>query len=178
MGTSLELQSLVSSAQAGDKESFRVLYSMLSPRVFRFIRPRAKSREDALDVLQETFIDFWKGLSRFSYQGDTSLDAFLYRIANRKLGRIFRSWKRDVSLESLEDVVDFREEGNSKELVTDVALALQSLKSIDREILTLRYMEGHSFSEISMLLGQNENMLKVRNHRAISRLKQKLHYEQ
>jgi RNA polymerase sigma-70 factor (ECF subfamily) len=175
MEHSVELQSLVLSAQAGDEESFRVLFSMLSPRVFRFIRPRAKNREDALDVLQETFVDFWKGLPSFSYQGDTSLDAFLYRIASRKLGRIFRSWKRDVSLESLEDVEDTSIGENSTKI--DVLNALQSLRSADKEILILRHIEGHSFAEIAVLLESNENALKVRHHRAISRLKNTLRYE-
>lgn len=177
METTLELQSLVSSAQAGDEESFRVLYSMLSPRVFRFIRPRAKSREDALDVLQETFIDFWKSLPRFSYQGDTSLDAFLYRIASRKLSRVFRLWKRDVSLESLGDVIEVADHESDQGSVIDVARALMSLKGPDQEILVLRHIEGQSFSNIATLLGQTENALKVRHHRAISRLKQTLHYE-
>lgn len=175
METTLELQSLVSKAQAGDEESFKVLFSMLSPRVFRFIRPRAKNREDALDVLQETFIDFWKGLSSFSYQGDTSLDAFLYTIASRKLNRIFRSWKRDVSLESLEDVEDQNVEQDSTKI--DVLNALKHLKSTDREILILRHIEGHPFSKISEILGNTENTLKVRHHRAILRLKQILRYE-
>lgn len=175
MKTPLELQSLVSTAQAGDEESFRVLFSMLSPRVFRFIRPRAKNREDALDVLQETFVDFWKGLSSFSYQGDSSLDAFLYRIASRKLNRIFRSWKRDVSLESLEDVED--SSGWSNSIKIDLLQALRSLKSTDQEILVLRHIEGHSFSDIATILGNNENTLKVRHHRAISKLRQKLRYE-
>ncbi|MEK7227985.1 MAG: RNA polymerase sigma factor [Patescibacteria group bacterium] len=177
METTLELQSLVSSAQAGDEESFRVLYSMLSPRVFRFIRPRAKSREDALDVLQETFIDFWKGMSRFSYQGDSSLDAFLYRIASRKLSRVFRLWKREVSLESLGDVADVEGQESDHGAVLDVVKALQSLKSVDKEILILRHIEGQSFSNIATLLGHTENALKVRHHRALSRLKQTLHYE-
>ncbi len=175
METTLELQSLVSSAQAGDEESFRVLFSMLSPRVFRFIRPRAKSREDALDVLQETFIDFWKGISSFSYKGDASLDAFLYTIASRKLNRIFRSWKKDISLESLEDIEGSNDEQSS--LKIDVLKALNLLKSKDKEILILRHLEGHSFSEISDLLRETENTLKVRHHRAILRLKQILHYE-
>ncbi len=175
METTLELQSLVSKAQAGDEESFRVLFSMLSPRVFRFIRPRAKNREDALDVLQETFVDFWKGMSSFSYKGDTSLDAFLYTIASRKLNRIFRSWKRDISLESLEDVESSTGEQDSTKI--DVLNALKSLKSKDKEVLILRHIEGYSFSEIAFFLEESENTLKVRHHRAILRLKKILRYE-
>jgi len=178
MEPSLELQSIVASAQAGDMESFHVLYSMLSPRVFRFIRPRARNRADALDVLQETFIDFWKGLPAFSYQGDTSLDAFLYRIASRKLSRAFRFWKQHVSLDTLDDVVyEDEHEGIDKGAMLDIVSALSTLKATDREILTLRHMEGRSFSDIAQLLGHSENTLKVRHHRAITRLRETLHYD-
>ena len=178
MELSTELQILISAARAGDKESFRVLYSMLSPRVFRFIRPRARSREDALDVLQETFIDFWKGLPRFSYQDDRALDAFLYRIASRKLNRIFRRLRGFISLESLDDIVVEQEATDTNyQQVIDVARAIAQLSLSDRELLTLRHVEGRSFSDIAQLLGQSENTLKVRHHRAIDRLRRKLQYE-
>ncbi len=175
MGTPLEPQSLIKSILAGDGESFRLLYGTLSPRVFRFIRPRARSREDALDVLQETFIDFWKGLPNFVYVGDASLYAYLYRIASRKLSRSYLL-ERHVSLESMEDFI-FEGEETEVGVAQDVMAALSLLKGSDRDILTLRHFEGLSFSEISQLLEENENTLKVRHHRAIARLRQKLNYE-
>lgn len=177
MEPSTELQSLISSAKAGDRESFRVLYSMLSPRVFRFVRPRARNREDALDVLQETFIDFWKGLPQFSYQNDRALDAFLYRVASRKLNRLFRRLKDVVSLESFDDLVVEQETGIDQHIAIDIRAAIKKLSPLDREILALRSMEGRSFSDIAQLLGQSENTLKVRHHRAIDRLRKTLQYE-
>lgn len=171
-----ELQSLFASAQAGDREAFRVLYGILAPRVFRFVRPRAKSRADALDVLQDVFIDFWKGLPRFTYQGDAALNALFYRIASRKLSRTFLLWGRTVSLETLDDIV-IEESSTNREDALDVARAMQGLSAKDQEILTLRYVEGKPFSDISQLLEQSENALKVRCHRAIGRLRNKLHYE-
>lgn len=167
------MQGLVSAAKGGDPEAFHMLYSALSPRLFRFIRPRARNREEALDVLQETFIDFWKGLSSFAYQSDTALNAFLYRIATRKIGRIFRLWRVHSTLESIEDaVVDASPAPEGAAL--DVASALAEMKSTDREILSLRHIEGMSFAEISQLLGESKNALKVRHHRAIARIRIKL----
>lgn len=179
MEPSKELQQLVFSAQAGERESFRVLYGMLSPRVFRFIRPRARNRDDALDVLQETFIDFWKGLPTFSYEGDTALDAFLYRIASRKLNRITRRLRGDISLESFRDLVVEQQTANDiQQNAIDIAIAMRRMSSLDREILILRHMEGRSFSDISQLLGHSENTLKVRHHRAINRLRNIVQYDQ
>lgn len=171
MEPSSQLQTLFSSAKAGDKEAFRVLYGMLSPRVFRFIRPRARSRADALDALQETFIDFWKGLPGFSYQGDASLDALLYRIASRKVARTYRWWRMHRSLESMDDIGAIEGATAMREDVIDALAGLRMLGARDQEILVLRHMEGRSFADISQLLGESENTLKVRHHRAIARLR-------
>lgn len=174
MQTNTEVQNMVSIAQTGDKEAFRVLYNTLSPRVFRFIRPRARNREDALDVMQETFIDFWKNLSSFVYQDDKALDAFLYRIASRKLGRLFRIFHFTASLELIDDII-IDESVENPEINIDVSKALAILKSRDREIVVLRDIEGRSFAEISEILGDSENTLKVRHHRALLRLRKNNH---
>ena len=175
METPSQVQSILISAQKGDEESFRVLYGMLSPRVFRFIRPRARDRDDALDVLQETFIDFWKYLPTFIYQGDSALDAFLYRIASRKIGKLFRLWRPHISLESVEDVI-VDASATLQGTHIDVAFVLAGLKVRDRELIVLRHLEGRSFSDISQLLGESENAIKVRHHRAITRLRKKTNY--
>lgn len=173
-----DLQSLFLSAQAGDRDAFRVLYGMLAPQVFRFVRPRARSRDEALDVLQEVFIDFWKGLPQFRYEGDRALTALLYRIAIRRLFRFFRQWRREESLELVEDsIVDESASPSTRTATHDVLSALARLSMADRALVTLRAIEGRPFAEISQLLGQSENALKVRYHRALKRLKGKLSYE-
>lgn len=171
-----DLKYLISSAQSGDEDTFRVLYGIFSPRVFKFIRPRARNRADALDILQETFIDFWKSLPKFSYQGDKEMEAFLYRIATRKLSKSFRFWKRFINLESVEDVaVDASVAIPGQAL--DVAYILATLKDKDREIIVLRDLEQRSFLEISQILRESENAVKVRHHRALVKIRKKVAYE-
>jgi RNA polymerase sigma-70 factor (ECF subfamily) len=173
-----DLQSLFLSAQAGDREAFRVLYLKLSPLVFRFIRPRARSREEALDVLQEVFIEFWKGLAGFRYESDRALMALLYRIAIRRLFRFFRQWKSESSLEQFEDVLpDESSSVEGRSDMHDVARALAKVSMSDRAIITLRAVEGRPFAEISQLLQQSENALKVRYHRALIRLRKKFTHD-
>lgn len=172
----MELQSLIISAKKGDRETFRVFYNLLSPRIFRFIRPRARNREDALDVLQETFIDFWKGLEKFTYQNDKALEAFLLLIATRKLSKNFRFWKRYIPLDEVEDIV--ADETTPEDRATlEVTFALAKLNTKDRELIVLRDIEGRSFAEISEILGVSENALKVRHHRALIKIKEKASHE-
>jgi RNA polymerase sigma-70 factor (ECF subfamily) len=165
-----EIRALVAASQAGDREAFHALYDTLSPRLFRFVRARARNRDEALDALQETFIDFWKGLGSFTYQGDAALYAFLYRIATRKIGRTFRLWRVHVHLESVQDVIP-TDPAFPEGAAIDAARALAKLKPRDREIISLRHIEGLAFAEISQLLGESENTLKVRHHRAMTRIR-------
>lgn len=166
-----QLQALFIEAQRGEEDSFRALYTLLAPQVFRFIRPRARSREEALDVLQETFVDFWKGLPRFRYENDRALLSLLYRIAIRKLFRFFRLWRAHSSLDEIDDVADEGGDTHAHGDVLHVTRALAELSMSDRAIITLRAIEGRPFAEISQLLGQSENALKVRYHRALTRLR-------
>lgn len=172
----MELQSLIEKAQKGDKEAFRVLYNLLSPKIFRFIRPRARNREDALDALQETFIDFWKALEKFTYQNDKAFEAFLLVVATRKLSKEFRFWKRYMLLESVEDIVT--DETTPEDRTTlEVSFALSKLKTKDRELIVLRDIEGRSFAEISKIFCVSENALKVRHHRALNKIREKIGHE-
>lgn len=176
METYPELQSLILSAQKGDQDTFRVLYGLLSPRIFKFIRPRVSNRDDALDALQETFIDFWRGLPKFAYAGDKALEAFLFRIASRKLSRGFRFWGKNVSLESVEDIL-IDESTAPEGTILDATYALAVLSAKDREVIVFRDLEDKSFPEIAQILGVSENALKVRHHRAIAKLRKKIGHE-
>ena len=175
MGDSQTLKTVLEGAKAGDSDSFRTAYMLLSSKVFRFIRPRMRNRDEALDILQETFVDFWRGLPRFVYQSDAATDAYLYRIADRKIKRSRRWWSRFISIEdySADDMFIDQSEPNREDII-DVTRALHVLGEADRQILVLRHIQGYSFSEISQFLGANENTLKVRHHRAMRRLRHKL----
>jgi RNA polymerase sigma factor (sigma-70 family) len=61
------------------------------------------------------------------------------------------------------------------QLARDIAAVLDELAEIDRLILTARYFEGEtSFAEIGGRVGLSENAVRVRHHRLIRRLSEKL----
>jgi RNA polymerase sigma-70 factor, ECF subfamily len=183
----MSLESLITESKHGSTDAFRLLYEQLADKVFRFVRARSHSRDDALDILQDVFVDFWKSLrqSQFQYSTDAQVYAFLYTIASRKLSRYyrFRFFQRQVvSLDVVEDILptvgisgDINgEDQSAKQDVLDLANALPRLRANDREIIQLRYFAGLPFAEIADLLGESENTLKVRHHRALERLHHEL----
>lgn len=162
----------VQRAKEGDMEAFREIYEEYIGYVFLFVRSRVSTREDALDITQDTFIDFWKGLKKFQFEENTSkLRNFLLTIASRKISRFYRFRKKTVSFEDLENVLH---EENYAQVIDSIMVEslLKRLTSKDREVIELRYFAGMPFTQIAEALGKSESAIKVRHHRAIQKLQE------
>jgi RNA polymerase sigma-70 factor (ECF subfamily) len=175
----MPIEVLITESTAGNSDSFHALYGVLADRVFMFARGRTRTREDASDVLQETFIDFWDGLHSFRFRSEPELYAYLYTIARRKIARKYGRAGAQLVSATLEDIEDFIPAETSPEErveVFDVRNAIGRLGRKYREILELRYFSGLSFGEIAENTGISENALKVRHHRAVDQLKKMMNY--
>src|SRR5215208_326802 len=69
---------LAAQAAAGDDHAFEQLVARYEGRIFR-LACRLTSETDAPDVLQETFLQVYRGLRTF--RGESRLSTWLYRIA-------------------------------------------------------------------------------------------------
>jgi len=83
---------LVVRAQAGEREALDRLFSLAAGRVLFFIRMRLRpplsAQVDALDVLQETYLEAHCAFPRFEYQGPGSFSRWLCRIASHVLSAL------------------------------------------------------------------------------------------
>lgn len=159
----------------GSTNAFRLLYEATKDEVFRFIRYRVGGRDDALDILQDSYYDLWSALQKkqFAYTSDAEFRGFLFTILKRRIARFYRFRKLTLSLDDL-DVSDLEEEsGESSHIIR----SLEMLSPEDQEVMRLRYFEGLSFKEIAGLLNKEENTIKVRHHRSLDKLRQILDYE-
>jgi len=176
------LEDLIGEAAKGNPDSFEALYERLSAKTFLFIRARTRTREDALDVLQETFVEFWKSLGRFHFVSEPALYAFLYTLASRRISRQYRKrfWQMEQQREEqFDDVEDILTDEDAEEMRADaryMLLKLTSLPKQDEEVLRLRYIAGLPFRDIAALTGESENTLKVRHHRALLKLRELYRY--
>ncbi len=172
-----------SSATADGSEAadFDRLYRDHVDRVYRFAQRVCGQAEDAKDLVQETFLNAYRGLKQF--RGDAQLSTWLYTIATRACLRMRRKRKgapeRELSLEefipSSED--EFRLQVPTDGLSPEEALAnkqlrralhqaIQKLPPKYRLVLILRDMEGLSAKEVGSIMGLNERAVKSRLHRA------------
>ena len=137
--------------------------------------------EDARDVVQETYLRAYRGLSRF--RGDAQFTTWLYRItancANTHLGRRLRHRHDELTEES--QVVDDRPEidpqhrAENEALRGRLRLAIEQLPPRLRAVVVLRDVYDLPHEAIAEELGITESAAKVRLHRARRRLREALY---
>lgn len=166
-GTQLHI--LVKEARNGSEEAFREIFELLSDRLFLYTLSHTKSREDALDIVQETFVELWVGLSKFSYRSDEEFYGFTFTILKRKLFRYYKRAKYNTA-----PIEDYEMDASYEMEKEDYRYLLKQISSLAekyQELLRLRYWSGMTFGEISSVLGISESAAKVRHHRAIQKLR-------
>lgn len=165
------LKKKIKKAQAGDVAAFKAIFDELSSRLFAYALSRTKSRDDALDIVQDSFIDLWRTLPAFEYKHDEAFYGFVFIILKRKIYR-FRQTRRDTV--SIDDV-EIRDEPDFKEDWRYLKKNIDILSPQYQTLLHLRYWKELPFKEIAQTLNIKEGTAKVWHHRALQKLKGNVH---
>ncbi len=154
---------------------FRALYEGTRPQIIAYALRRTSSRDDAADIVAETFEIAWRRLDDVP-AGKAGL-LWLYVTARYVLanhGRRLR--RRDEITARLADElrgVSIRVEASDEERLVMRSL-LGSLQPDERELLMLAGWEGLSAAEIGRVLGCSPTAARIRLHRARARLKSEM----
>ena len=141
--------------------------------VFRLARVLARSRDEAEDALQQTFLAAWQHIG--SFRGDASVRTWLLTIARHAVfARRSKLSREPVDPTPIDDLgvragwggPSPEDEALSGERAALFAAAFGRLDADAREILTLRELEGLSGEETATLLGLSLPAMKSRLHRA------------
>lgn len=171
-----DLKDLVILFNHGDPGAFEYLYQKLSPELFDYIKKMIGSREEAEDVLAETFIKLW--ILRDSFENIQNINAFLHVTGkNACLDRI-RHWKmehrkRDVIIDSvMKNYEDTAEEQEMREILLNrVYNEMEKLPGKSRDVLKLSYIDDLKNTEIATRLGTNEKTIRNQKASALKRLR-------
>ncbi len=165
-----KLERLIQESQKGNKDAFQEIFEILNNRLFLYVLSHTKNRDDSLDITQDTFIEIWNSLEKFSYYSDETFYGFVFTILKRK---IFANRKKtkDIPLENevLESIDGGYELNNEDYRYLSKHIELLAKKYQD--ILRLRYWSDLTFKEISCVLNIKETTAKVWHHRAVQKLK-------
>jgi RNA polymerase sigma-70 factor (ECF subfamily) len=162
-------------------DHFDRLYRDHVDLMYRFANRLCGETEAAKDLVQETFLNAYRGFKDF--RGDAQVSTWLYTIASRACLRMRRKRKgapeRELSLDEFIPTQDgeFRlqipmegltpeEALQNKELRQALDAAINKLPKKYKMVLVLRDMEGLSAKEVGSIMGLNERAVKSRLHRA------------
>ncbi len=171
-------QELVERAKNGDRAALAQLVNKYSDRIYNLALRILRRKEDAEDVLQETFLTVIEKLDKFD--GRSSFFTWIYRIATN--AALMRLRKKKVVFQELNDDPDFQESIESRvfvdwsqdpsinvfdeEVKQKLNEAINKLSDIYRSVFVLRDIEGLSIKETSEILGITEENVKIRLRRA------------
>ena len=160
------------------EHDFLAAYDEYADALFRHCSIRVRDKDAAHDLVQETFTKSWDYLAKGKKVDH--LRAFLYCVANNLIVDQSRK-KKSASLDSMMEDDGFEaadEDAKNPAEIGDSRYAMSLLATLDevyRSVITLRFVEGLSPKEIAHTLGISENVVSVRIHRGIERLKSLVH---
>lgn len=163
----------------GDYDAFETLVSKYEGRIYRHLRKLVGDNHLAEDLLQETFLNAYKGLAGFS--GTSAFSTWLFRIATNNALMFLRK-NRPEKVEYDDNIAGSGEmsviPGSPEFLNTplDILLSHEGRKKIEeaidelpalyRSVLVLRDVEGFSIKEVSLIMETSVAAIKSRLHRA------------
>ncbi len=154
--------------------AFLHAYETYADAIFRHCYFRVYHREQAKDLMQQTFLRVWQALG----QGTEveNLRAFLYKVANNLIIDEARKKREQVSLEVLEES-GFEPSSNPRPALEKgidhqaIRPYLDQLDEKHREVVIMRYIDDLAPKEIAEILGESANVVSVRLHRAVDKLR-------
>jgi RNA polymerase sigma factor (sigma-70 family) len=170
-----ELPAAVSHPADYRRAWFRAVYDANYHRVLGFVLRRAANREDAEDVVAETFLTAWRRLEQMP--PGPGARPWLYGVARNLLANHQRGERRRGRLTGLlnaESILPSSYSADADSEVAWVAAAFARLGDSDRELLRLAAWEGLDAGEIATVLGCSRNAATIRLHRARRRLVREL----
>lgn len=73
---------------AGDQRIFKIIFDEFQPRLYRFLWLKVRNIQQAEDLVQETFLRFWK--ARGQLRDESRVEVYLFRIAANLAADFFR----------------------------------------------------------------------------------------
>lgn len=165
---------LIQRAVSGDPDAFATLYDTYIEQIYRFIFFRVGDEPTAEDLTSQVFIKAWDNLSSYQVRG-LPFSAWLFRIARNSVIDYYRTFKETTSLE-FEAVAKPDPAGDVDERIErqlqaeEVRLALQKLTEDQRQVLTLRFIEGFSTEEVAQVLGKRPGAIRALQMRGLQAL--------
>ncbi|WP_321447013.1 sigma-70 family RNA polymerase sigma factor [uncultured Cohaesibacter sp.] len=156
-----------------DRKAIALLYQRHHLRLYRFLLRFVKNEAQAEELVNETFIDVWRGAGKF--EGRSQVSSWILSIGRNKALSLLRK-RSDAELDD-EYASGLEDESDTPEVMTlkqDKAAAMRlcitRLSDEHREVIDLVYYQEKAIKEIAVILSVPENTVKTRVFHARKKL--------
>lgn len=168
---------------SGDTPLYELIVRRYNPYLYKIGRSYNYNHEDTQDLMQDTYVDAFKNLSRF--ENRSAFKTWLVRIM---LNNCYRkkekfSYKNEFPRDILNENSipmfnnsnnDAGKQSNSRELGRIIEQSLSQIPEDYRMVFSLREMNGFNVAETAELLQISESNVKTRLSRAKSMLRKEI----
>ncbi len=175
----LERDEELALAARWDPAAFGVLYERHKLAVFRYLRTRSPSEDDAAELTAVAFERAIAAMPKYRPSGGGVL-AWLIRIARNAA---IDAGRRTAAVPLLPEVADTRAAASPEAALLDrerrvaLAAAVSHLSDLQREALALRYAAGLTAAEIGDVLGKSDQATQKLITRALDTLREEYRYD-
>lgn len=169
-GKDSELEKIINGCLQNDRVSQRQLYDKYSSRMFAVCRRYANSDEEAEDMLMVGFMNVFKGLKSYSWDG--AFFTWLTGVMMRTAISYYRSTKRFRNELPMGDEWDNEDVLLAEEnIVTNLEAKsiielMDQMPDFSRVVFNMKEIEGYKLVEIAQMLDKKEGTIRVAYMRA------------
>lgn len=172
-----DIYALIERIKEGDREAFMTVTNLYQKRVFVLAYSFFRNRDDALDIVQETFLRFYQKVNMFR-RGE-SFQNWLLQIAKnlcidyyRKNYGKNRELKSDTPIEEMNLSV---QNGMNPEVSSDLksifSMCIKKLAEKQRLIFVMKHYNQLKYREIAEVLGISLGTVKSLHYKAVQNLR-------
>ena len=161
----------------GDKAAFAQLYDLVAPKVFGIVRRCLIDSAQSEEVTQDVFLEIWQNASRYDPDAGGAVGWMLTIAHRRAIDRVRASQSsrnRDLKIGIRDMPRDFDHVSEEVEISVEhsrAVLALGRITALQRQVVTLAYLDGLTQREIAESLNINIGTVKTRLRDGLIRLR-------
>lgn len=172
----IEDKDIIQEFKTGNADvAFSKLMKKYQERIYWHIRRMVLNHDDADDVIQNTFVKAWKGLSKF--REDANVYTWLYRIAtNETITFINKNKKRMAG--SIDDVAHILEAQRDdhyftgEEIEIKLHQAISTLPEKQKLVFNMKYFDDMKYTDIAEVIGGSVGSLKASYFHAVKKVEE------
>ena len=147
-------QEVIVKIKNGEIDNFIYLVKKYDKQIYNFIFKKIKNRDDIEDIVQISFIRFYKAIDRFN--AEKPVLPYLFEIVRNEMKMFWRSRKKTVPLDE-KITAEVKDVYIEKDIINK---KLESLPKEQKKAIEL-VGEGYSYREIAKVLNRPINTIRT-----------------